>query len=346
MDYYKTLGIEKNASKDEIKKAFRKLAHKYHPDKDGGNEDKFKEVSEAYSVLSDEKKRSEYDTYGKTFGGNGGGAGQGFGGFGSAQGFQDFDLGDIFGDMFGGGRRVKRGNDISIDIEISFEDSIFGTERKVMITKNSTCSDCQGSGAKSGSKLEKCSACNGNGKVHETKRSMLGTFSTVRECGECLGNGEVPKEKCSECRGQGIYKKQEEIMIKIPAGISEGEMIRLTGAGEAISGGISGDLYIKVRVGKHKNFVREGNNLVMNLPIKLTDAVLGSEYNIPTLDGDIKLKIPAGIRFGEVLRVKGKGVPVTDRTRGDLLIKLDIALPNKLSRKAKKLFGEIKEEGI
>ncbi len=349
-DYYNILGIEKSASKDEIKKAFRKLAHKYHPDKKGGDESKFKEVGEAYGVLSDDKKRAEYDTYGQTFGSGGnpfGGSG-GFGFQGAGQGFDAADLGDIFGEFFGGGRRsnVKRGRDISIDFELSFEESIFGSERKILLNKTSTCGDCEGSGAKAGTAMKKCDTCNGQGNIHETKKTFFGTFTNTTECKTCHGAGKIPKELCKRCSGVGVIKKEEEITIKIPAGIKNGEMIRLSGAGEAVPRGITGDLYAKVHVSKHPVFRREGSNLVMDLNIKLTDALLGGEYTIDTLDGKLKLKIPKGASFGEILRIREKGVPIDARKRGDLLVHLNIKLPSKFSRKTEKLIEELKEEGI
>ena len=357
-DYYETLGVNKDASTDDIKKAFRKLAHKYHPDKDGGDGAKFKEVTEAYAVLSDEKKRAEYNAYGRTFGDAGGAGfnpGQGFGGF-DFSGFQqggdmEFDLGDIFGQFFGGGRssgqsRQKRGSDISVDIEVSFQEAIFGTDRKIILNKTSTCEVCEGSGAEPKTEVKTCATCNGKGKINETKNSFLGTFSTVRVCNTCNGSGKVPTHKCKACHGQGVKKKQEEIAIKIPAGLEDGEMIRLTGAGEAIAGGVTGDLYIKVHVKKHPTFRKEGANLVMDLNIKLTTALLGGEYALETLDGPITIKIPAGVEFGEILRIKSKGVPVEKNRRGDLLIKINIQLPNKLSRAGAKLVEELKKEGI
>ncbi|MCK4387075.1 MAG: molecular chaperone DnaJ [Candidatus Pacebacteria bacterium] len=352
-DYYTILGINKSASKTEIKKAFHKLAHKYHPDKKGGDETKFKEASEAYAILSDDKKRSEYDAYGKVFGGNGGGAGanagwEGFSGFGQgqAQGF-DFDLGDIFGDFFGGrAGRTKRGSDISIDIQISFADSIFGVERKVLITKNSSCDKCGGTGAKKGTSLETCPACNGNGKIYETKKSFFGSFSSERICDKCRGAGKTPKEKCKVCHGLGISRKQSAIDIKIPSGINNGEMLRLTGLGEAIAGGVAGDLYVKIHVTPHSYFKKEGADLAMNLGVKLSDALLGAEYIVETLDGKIKVKIPKGVTHGEILRVREKGVPTGRNRRGDLLIKINIKLPSKLSRRAKKIVEELRGEGI
>jgi molecular chaperone DnaJ len=354
-NYYDILGIKKDASDDEVKKAFRKLAHKYHPDKKEGDEKKFKEASEAYAVLSDKKKRSEYDTYGKAFAGSQGSSG--FGGFdysNFAQGFSqgdfqgaEFDFGDIFSEIFTGGRsnRIKRGRDISIDIELSFRDSIFGVERRVLITKTSLCDKCDGSGAKKGTDLETCVACNGNGQVKETRKSFLGTFTSVRECPACQGKGKVPKDKCTECRGEGLNKKEEEIKISIPAGISDGEMIRMPERGEAVIGGVAGDLYIKIHVNQDSEFKRDGNNITKDLPIKLTDALLGTEYDIPTLEGNIKLKIPAGISHGEILRIKGRGVPF-DSTRGDLLIKIKINFPQKLSRSAKSSIEDLREEGL
>lgn len=356
-DYYAALGVEKGASQEDIKKAFRKLAHKYHPDKNGGDSSKFKEISEAYSVLGDEKKRAEYNTYGRTFteGAGPGAAGQGFGDMGfdfsgfNAQGFQDFDLGDIFGEFFGGNQtrtRVRRGRDISIDVELNFSESIFGVERKILLNKTSHCETCKGTGAEPNTEMHTCGTCNGKGTLRETKRSLLGTFTTQKTCATCSGSGKVPKEKCHTCRGAGVLKKEQEIVVKIPAGIEAGEMIRLTGAGEAVLGGVSGDLYIKIHVKKHHLFSKEGPNLIMNLGIKLSTALLGGEYTIQTLDGDIKVKVPAGVSIGEVLRVKGKGVPLEKNRRGDLLIKLTIEIPHKLSKNAEKLIEELKKEGI
>ncbi len=353
-DYYTILEISKGATKDDIKKAFRKLAHLYHPDKQGGDEQKFKEINEAYQILSDDRKRAEYDTYGNSFDGSGQGA-QGFGGFdfsgfqGGAQGFDgvEFDLGDMFGDFFGGGRpQVKRGRDISIDLEIPFTESIFGTERKVLITKTMVCKECRGSGGKPGAKMKKCEACNGQGKVHDTKRTMFGTFSSVKECSPCAGKGEVAVEKCPTCRGAGAMRGQEEIRVAIPSGISHGEMIRLSGKGEAIPGGTPGDLYAKIHVLPHPVFKREGVNLVMDLDIKLSDALLGTEHVLETLDGKITVRIPEGVTYGEILRVRAKGVPIDKTKRGDILIRLNIKIPKKLSKKARQAIEALKEEGV
>lgn len=355
-DYYTILGVDKKSSKDEIKKAFRKLAHKYHPDKEGGDEAKFKEVSEAYSVLSNDKKRAEYDAYGRVFSGaNASSAGgQGFEGFDFSQGFGghgvEFDFGDVFsgfGDIFGGGRgRARRGHDISIDIELDFKESIFGTERAVLLTKPSVCERCEGKGGEPETEMKTCETCNGQGKIRETRQSFIGTFATVAQCSTCHGRGKVPEKECDKCKGEGVVREQQEIKVVVPAGIENGEMIRMTGAGEAIPGGTAGDLYIKVHVKKDDVFRKEGNSVAMNLKVKLSDALLGAKYGVQTLDGNIDVKIPAGVSHGEILRVKGKGVPVGGSRRGDLLIHIKIQLPEKLSRKAKKLVEELKDEGV
>jgi len=336
-DYYTILGITRDASKDEIKKAFRSLAAKHHPDRSSGDEQKFKEVNEAYQILSDDRKRAEYDSYGHVFSGASGGDFSGFtssfGGF--QQGFQDFDLGDIFGEFFGEGMRgrTRRGRDISIDLEIPFAEGIFGTERKILLTKSILCETCHGKGGEPQSGFAACKACNGQGRVHETRNSFLGAFTSVQECRECRGVGQIPKEKCHTCHGVGVFKKQDEIVVKVPSGMRDGEVIRMSSMGEAVPTGIAGDLYVKVHINRHNAFRREENNLVMDLNIKLSDALLGAEYTIVTLDGpSIKLKIPVGVSFGEILRIKGKGVPIERGRRGDLLVKLKIQLPTHLSR--------------
>lgn len=362
-DYYEMLGVEKKASREDIKKAFRTLAHKYHPDKRGGDEAKFKEVNEAYSVLSDDKKRAEYDAYGRVFSGGAGGAGGGGGGegfegfdftnFATGQGFPgggagfEFDLGDIFGDFFGGTRdRVRRGRDISIDLELSFADAVFGTERRVLLNKTAVCDVCKGNGAKPGATMKACESCNGKGKIRETRRSIFGQVQTTKTCDACEGRGQIPSERCSVCHGTGVTRRQQEIAVRVPAGIEDGEVIRLGGAGEAIRGGATGDLYVKIHVTKHHLFRREGSNLLMDLSVKLSSALLGDEYAIATLDGTVTVKIPEGVRHGEMLRLRGKGVPIDRNRRGDLLIRINIDLPNKLSRDVKKLVEELKKQGI
>ncbi len=363
-NYYDILGVAKSANKDEIKKAFYKLAGKHHPDK-GGDESKFKEINEAYQTLSDEKKKKEYDMYGESFAGRSGGSASqsqnGFGGF-NQNDFQNmnFDFGDMggfedmFGDMFsgfgfdgfGGSPKQRRGRDISIDIEISFEESIFGVERNVLVNKLSNCNTCEGSGAKKESGTVTCTTCNGKGKVHEARRTFMGTVQTVRVCDACDGSGKIPKEKCADCKGAGVKNSKEEIHIVIPAGINSGEMIRMTGAGEGIKNGLSGDMFIKVRVSGDKLWSREGYNLVMNHKIKLSDALLGGKHIIYGIDGKIDLDIPAGVSINEVIKITGRGVPNQNRGRGDAIIRLHIELPKKLSKKAKGFVEELREEGL
>jgi molecular chaperone DnaJ len=363
-NYYDILGVKKNASEDDIKKAFRKLAQQYHPDKAGGDEKKFKEVSEAYSILSDKKRRAEYDTYGQTFNGagpQGGGfsgfegfdfsqfGGQGFNGSFSANGVE-FDLGDIFGEFFGAGSRnqgrrsQKRGRDISIDIEISFKDSIFGTERTVLLNKVAQCNDCKGSGGK-GTATVTCATCNGNGQVKETKRSLLGVFTQMKTCDACDGLGTTPKDACSTCKGQKVYKQEEEIRIAIPGGINDGEVIRLTGKGEAAAGGVNGDLYTRIHVKSDARFERAGNDILHHLSVKLTDALLGHDYTIHSPDGDVTITVPAGASHGDVVRLKGKGFP-TRGGRGDLIAVISVEIPKKLSKHAKELITELQKEGL
>ena len=356
-DYYEILGVSKGASKDEIKKAFHKLAHKHHPDKNKGDDTKFKEVNQAYQTLSDDQKRAQYDRFGADGPqGFNPGQGGGFGGF-DFSGFQNGggvefdmgDLGDIFGDFFGGGRsrqQARRGRDISTEIDLSFEDSVFGVERTILLTKQSTCDICKGSGGKPGVKMDTCKTCNGNGQIREMKRSILGTFESLRTCEVCYGSGKVPAEKCTECHGRGVRNKQEEIKVKIPAGINNGEMVRMTGMGEAVQGATSGDLYIKINVKGHSTFKRDGLNLTMDLPIKLSDAILGMKYDLKVLEGNtVEVKIPEGINHGDLLRVKGRGVP-SGRGRGDIILRIQIKMPTRLSKKAKDVVEKLKEEGI
>lgn len=352
-DYYKTLGVEKGASKDEIKKAFHKMAHKYHPDKTSGDEAKFKEVNEAYQVLSDDQKRSQYDQFGEAgaqagFGGGQGFGGFDFGGFGQGQGGFEFDLGDMFGDIFGGGRqrRQNRGADLQTNINIEFKDAIFGVERELRIKKPSTCTTCKGNGAKPGTDLHTCSQCNGKGQVRNIQRTILGSIATNQICDKCHGVGKIPKSPCDTCRGKGIVNEERTIKLNVPAGIQNGETLRLAGMGEAVSGGQSGDLYVHVSVAPHKTIVRQQNDLVTNLSIKLTDALLGATYAVETLDGMEQVSIPTGTRVGDSITLKHKGVPTSSSKRGNFIIKLDIKLPEKLSKHAKEVIEELKKEGI
>lgn len=358
-DYYEILGIPKNAKKEEIKKAYHKLAHKYHPDKSGGDEQKFKEINEAYQVLADDKKRAEYDRYGRVFsdssrGTNGyeNGAGYGFNFEGFENAFKDFDFSDIFEDFFAGGRgsararRTERGRDVFIDIEISFKEMVFGAERRVVLNKPSLCEVCRGTGADPKSEMRTCEVCKGAGSVKENKRSIFGTIATVSECGKCKGRGKIPDKFCEVCRGEGVLKKSEEIIIKIPPGIDSGEMIKISGKGEAVANGISGDLYVKIHVQKDSSLVREGYNIIMNLDIPMSEAILGGERVINFLGENLKIKIPKGTDSEDILKLKGKGIFYSGKNRGDLLVKIKVRTPKKLSRKAEQLIEELKKEGI
>lgn len=361
-DYYKILGVDKKSTKDDIKKAFRKLAHEYHPDKKTGNADKFKELNEAYSVLSDDNKRAQYDMMGSgAFNGgfNGFNGAQGFdfsqfaqqfgqGGFNFNQGGMEFDLGDIFGDIFGGGFRNKkesRGADIHVEIRIPFEESVFGSERKVRLNHYVVCEKCNGSTAESGSKFKTCDTCKGKGSVREVRRSILGSIATERICTVCAGSGEIPEKICSHCKGKGVFAKDEIINIKIPAGINDGEVLRLSKMGEAVRGGEQGDLYVGVKVDTHPVFTKNGANLLADFSVKLSDALLGAEINFQTLDGMEKVVIPEGIKFGDVIRIKERGVNVRGK-RGDILLRVKIEMPRKLSKEEKRLVEELKKQGI
>jgi molecular chaperone DnaJ len=348
-DYYKILGVERGASKDEIKKAYRTQAHKHHPDKSGGDEARFKEVNEAYQVLSDETKRAQYDRFGEVPSGGMPGGDGGFGG-GWSGGDVNFDFGDIFEGVFGGatrggGRSTRRGNDIAVDVELSFHESVFGVERHVTLNKMNACKKCSGSGSEENSGRKKCDKCQGSGTIKQIQRTFLGTFQQLAECDVCRGTGEVPEKPCRDCRGTGVSKSQSEIVLKVPAGIDDGESLRMSGAGEAVAHGVPGDLYIKVHVHPHKTFRRDGINILMDLDVSFTEAALGGEREVEMLDGKIKVKIPQGIDSHEILRIRGKGVP-HGSSRGDLLIKILVRTPKKLSRKAKELWDELNKEGI
>jgi molecular chaperone DnaJ len=360
-DYYEILGVGKGASDDEIKKAYRKLAHKYHPDKGGGDEAKFKEINEAYQVLSDKTKRQQYDQFGRTFEGAQGGPGfggfdfsgfQGFGGqdfgfeFGNGGGFED-----IFSDIFGGGTRAKRkarGQDIQVDLEISFEEMVRGAEREINLYKRAACDRCQGSGGEPGAKKKTCPTCGGSGQVRKTTRSFFGTFSQVSTCQECKGEGAVHEKKCSKCGGDGRIKKEERIGIRVPAGIENGQTISLRGRGEAGERGArSGDLYVTVRVRPHEKFSRKNNDILSTEHIPFTIAALGGKTEIDTIDGKLILKIPAGTPSGETFRIKSKGVPdLNGRGTGNHLVKVVVRVPKKLSREQKELLERLQKTDI
>ncbi|MFA6547917.1 MAG: molecular chaperone DnaJ [Candidatus Magasanikbacteria bacterium] len=360
-DYYKILGIEKNATTDEIKKAFKKAAMQYHPDRPGGDEKKFKEVNEAYQVLNDTDKRTKYDQFGSDFeqqGGFGGGASwedfmrQARGGQGG--GFQfDFggeDLGDIFGNIFGGGRsrssRQERGSDIQVDVELDFKEAAFGIEKEIHLRKQSACDVCGGNGGEPGSKMEKCNTCGGQGQVAQNQRTFLGTMQAIVTCPTCQGRGERPSKKCKHCGGDGIVAKSSDLKVKIPAGINTGESLRLSGYGEAAPhGGQSGDLYVRAHIKPNKYFHREGFDVYTENEINFTQAVLGDKIEVETIDGPVTLTIPEGIESGQLIKMKGHGISHLGRTtRADHFVKIKIRVPKKVSREARKKLEDLKSE--
>ena len=353
-DYYEILGVAKGASQDEIKAAFRKKAHQYHPDKQGGDEQKFKEVNAAYQVLGNPDKRKQYDQFGPAFeqmGGGGPGGGFDFSGFqqGAGVNFDFGDLGDIFGQAFGfgggpggrGGQRERRGRHIEMDVLLTFEEAAFGVEKELSLYKAASCDECDGSGAEKGTKMRTCPECGGKGQVTTVQRTMLGNFQSVRTCGRCRGEGKEPEKRCGACNGEGIRNKQEKIGVQLPAGISDGEVLRVSGKGEAVKGGRPGDLYVQVRVKKHKDFARQGFDVHSVADVEFPLAALGGTVSVATLDGDVDLKIPSGTQPGTVLRLKGKGVPHLKRSgRGDHLVTVNVVVPKKLSRRQRKFLEE------
>jgi len=354
-DYYKILNVQKNASQDELKKAFRKLAHKYHPDKKGGDEEKFKEVNEAYQVLGDEKKRQQYDQFGADFaqqGGFGGGAGwEDFmnaarGGGGVNFDFGDIDLGDLFGGMFGGGgrrQRQRRGSDIQVDVQLEFKEAVFGVEKEIRLNKNNDCDVCSGSGAEPGSEVKKCEQCQGQGQVKQVQRTMLGAMQTVVACPSCAGVGQKAEKSCKHCGGDGRVRSESVYKIKIPAGIDNGGTIKLSGKGESAGvGGQAGSLFVVVHVRPDKVFQRDGYDIYTSLHISYPQAVLGDKIEIDTLDGKKKLVIPEGTQSHQQIRLKGLGVPhLQSSGRGSHFVQVIVDVPKKVSRKTKKLLEEL-----
>ena len=363
-DYYEVLGVPKTATQDELKKAYRKLARQYHPDlhKDDPNcAEKFKECSEAYSVLSDEQKRAQYDQFGHAAFENGGAGGNPFGGFGGFEGFGQGGAGmeDIFDMFFGGqgrgGQRAQRGpqrgNDMRFDMEITFEDAAFGVERDINVYRNEQCSHCHGSGAEPGSKVETCPDCHGSGTVRFTQNTMFGQMVNERSCGKCGGTGKIIHDKCHTCSGRGTEKKNRKLKVKIPAGVDNGSRLRVANEGEAGSmGGPNGDLYVYLFVKPHKFFQRDGTTVVCEVPIDIVQATLGAEIEIPTLDGKVIMKVPEGTQPGKVLRIKGKGIPsLRGGGRGDQFVKIKVVIPTKLTEKQKeqlRKFEEISKDNI
>lgn len=364
-DYYSILGIEKSASQDEIRSAFRKLAIKYHPDKNKGDkaaEEKFKEVNEAYQVLSDSEKKSNYDQFGTSeFDGGGSQGAQGFGGFGGFGGFDsDFGgFGDIFDSIFGGagrGTRSRRsqaepGADLEYNLNLTFEEAVFGCEKEVSINRNEKCETCNGTGAKKGTSPKTCDKCGGAGQIRVQRQTPLGIMSTVAVCDKCHGTGKIIDEPCSTCHGTGKERKHRKIKINVPAGVDTGNVIPLRGQGEhGTNGGPSGDLYINIRVSSHPTFKRNGFDISFDTHISFGMAVMGAEISVDTVDGPVKYTIPEGTQSGTVFRLRGKGVPkVNSSGRGDQYVKVIVDIPKKLNekqREALKNFMKISGEDV
>lgn len=342
-DYYEILGVDRSADDKEIKKAYRRLAMKYHPDRnpdDAAAEEKFKEATEAYEILADSQKKAAYDQYGHA-GVDPNAAGGGFGG--GAGGFSDI-FGDVFGDIFGGGgggggrSRSSRGADLRYNLELDLEDAVRGKTVKIRIPTQVTCNPCNGSGAAKGSTPETCGTCHGAGQV----RMQQGFFSVQQTCPACRGQGKIIKNPCSSCHGSGMQEEEKTLSVKVPSGVDTGDRIRLAGEGEAgAQGGPSGDLYVQVSVKEHPIFVRDGRNLYCDVPITLVDAALGGELEVPTLDGRVKLKIPAETQTGKMFRLRGKGVePVRGGPAGDLMCRVVVETPVNLNKKQKDLLKE------
>lgn len=341
-DYYEVLGVSRSASEEELKKAYRKLAMKYHPDRNPGDkqaEEHFKEASQAYQILSDAEKRAQYDRFGHAAFEHGAGPG----GFDfSSAGFEDL-FGDIFGDFFGTGRsrgrsRARRGEDLRYDLDITFEEAIFGTEKVIKIPRLASCEDCRGRGTKGGTERSACPACQGSGQI----RFQQGFFTIAKTCGQCGGQGTVVRDPCRTCGGSGVTQKTTALNIKIPAGVDNGSRLKLRQEGEAgRGGGPPGDLYVVVSVQDHPLFVRQGHDILCEVPIGFPQAALGTEIDVPTVEGKVKMKIPAGSQSGTIFRLKGKGAPhVHGHGRGDQLVRVVVEIPRKLSAKQRELLEE------
>jgi molecular chaperone DnaJ len=345
-DYYEVLGIGKNASADEIKKAFRRAAVEHHPDR-GGDEEKFKEINEAYEILKDTDKRKRYDQFGHA--GVGGNSGyEGFNGFGQGQNvnfdFGDLGLGDIFSSFFGGGnqqQRQTRGRDVESRIEITFDQAIFGTEVDLHLNVEDTCEHCKGTTVEPGHELKTCETCKGQGQVNTVTRTIFGNIQQAAVCPKCHGSGKVPEKVCSVCHGKGTQAKSQHIALKIPAGIDDGATIRLREHGEAIANGPKGDLYVNIRVKSHKQFTREGDLILSEEHISMIDAALGAEIEVDTVDGPVRMKVPAGTQSGSDFKLSSHGVPhIKGGSRGAHIVTLLVDTPTKLTKQQKELLEQ------
>lgn len=349
-DYYEVLGIGKSASADEIKKAFRRLAVQHHPDKEGGDEAKFKEVNEAYEVLKDPGKRQRYDQFGHAGVGGAAGGGNPFGGGFNGQNVNfDFgDLGDIFGSFFGGGQRrsnaPNRGRDVEASVTLTFEQAVFGHEEEIHANLEDTCEHCDGKTVEPGHELKTCGTCNGSGQVVKVMRTVFGNIQQATPCHTCKGVGKVPEKVCTVCHGKGTQMRKQTIRLKVPAGIDDGATIRLREHGEAVANGPKGDLYVNIRVKAHKKFTREGDLILSEEHINMADATLGTEIEIETVDGLITMKVPAGTQSGTDFKLSGHGVPHLQReTRGAHIVSIIVDIPTKLSKHQKELLEEFRD---
>ncbi len=354
-DYYDVLGVKKDASDDEIKKAFRRKAIELHPDKEGGDEAKFKEVNEAYEVLKDSSKRQRYDQFGHAgVGGSGGGgnpfAGYDFGGQGHSVNFDFGDLGgfgDLFGSFFGGGgqrKRPRKGRDIEMMLELDFEEAVFGVETEVKLKLEDNCGHCKGQTVEPGYEMKTCETCKGKGQEIRVAQTVFGNIQQAVTCSKCSGVGKVPEKPCSVCAGKGTERKEKRIKIKVPAGVDDGATIRLREYGEATTNGTKGDLYVHIRVKPHKEFMREGDLILSRVHIDMVEAALGTEISVNTVDGPIRMKVPAGTQGGTDFKLSGHGVPHIKReTRGAHIVTVVVDTPTKLSKKQKELLSEFQE---
>jgi len=351
-DYYEVLGVGRDASPDEIKKAFRRLAVQYHPDR-GGDEAKFKEINEAYEVLKDADKRRRYDQFGQAgVGGNGGNPFEGFGGAGGQNinfDFGDLGLGDIFSSFFGGGqpqgqRRQTRGRDVEAGVEISFEQAVFGTEVSLSLNLEDTCEHCKGTTVEPGHDLKTCDQCKGSGQVVSVTRTIFGNIQQASVCPKCRGTGKIPEKVCSVCHGKGTQTKKQNISLKIPAGIDDGATIRLHEHGEAIANGPKGDLYVNIRVKPHKHFTREGDLILSEEHIGMIDAALGAEIDVETVDGPIRMKVPSGTQSGADFKLSSHGVPhLKGGSRGAHIVTVIVDTPTKLSKQQQDLLKQFND---
>lgn len=354
-DYYEILGVSKEASADEVKKAFRRLAIKYHPDKAGGDETRFKEVNEAYEVLKDPSKRQRYDQFGHAgVGGNGGGNPfSGYGGFGQGQevhfDFGDLGLGDIFSSFFGGNQQQRtqqaRGRDVETSVEVTFDQAVFGTEVELNLNLEDTCEHCKGTTVEPGHELKTCDECKGSGQVVSVTKTIFGNIQQATICPKCRGRGKVPEKICSVCSGKGTRRKNQRIALKIPAGVDDGATIRLREHGEAIANGPKGDLYVNIRVKPDKKFTREGDIILSEETISMIDAALGIEIDVDTVDGPVRMKVPAGTQSGTDFKLSDHGVPhIKGDGRGAHIVTLNVATPDKLNKRQRELLEEFNRE--